>query len=113
MYDTAIVSPIYVIFGVSEQMNGFFLHRTLKLERYRQIFSSATSASVDRRGSLRWPVFSKIKVPKPPVEEQDAIVSILADMDADIHTLEQQREKTDHIKQGMMQELLTGRTRLV
>jgi type I restriction enzyme S subunit len=45
--------------------------------------------------------------------EQEAIASILSDMDAEIEALERRREKTKQIKQGMMQELLTGRTRLV
>lgn len=49
----------------------------------------------------------------PPLAEQTAIATILADMDASLITLEQQRDKTHAIKQGMMQELLTGRIRLV
>ena len=46
-------------------------------------------------------------------EEQSAIASVLADMDAEIVALEDRRAKTQEIKQGMMQELLTGRIRLV
>jgi type I restriction enzyme S subunit len=46
-------------------------------------------------------------------EEQAAIASVLSDMDADLTALEQQRDKIRDIKQGMMQELLTGRIRLV
>lgn len=34
-------------------------------------------------------------------------------MDSEIEALEQQKSKTQHLKQGMMQELLTGKTRLV
>ena len=49
----------------------------------------------------------------PPVSEQAAIVTVLADMDAEITTLKQRRDKTHALKQAMMQELLTGRTRLV
>ena len=49
----------------------------------------------------------------PPVEEQNAIATILSDIDAEIEVLEARRDKTQSIKQGMMQELLTGRTRLV
>lgn len=49
----------------------------------------------------------------PPLEEQVAIASILSDMDSDIQALEQRLSKTRQIKQGMMQELLTGKTRLV
>ena len=45
--------------------------------------------------------------------EQTAIAAVLSDMDADIAALEARRDKTKAIKQGMMQELLTGRTRLV
>ncbi|WP_166805126.1 restriction endonuclease subunit S [Nitrosococcus wardiae] len=45
--------------------------------------------------------------------EQTAIATILSDMDAEITALEARRDKTQAIKQGMMQELLTGRIRLV
>ncbi|MEY0217274.1 restriction endonuclease subunit S, partial [Providencia rettgeri] len=44
--------------------------------------------------------------------EQTAIATILSDMDAEIQALEQRLGKTRQIKQGMMQELLTGKTRL-
>ena len=49
----------------------------------------------------------------PAVHEQGEIVKILSDMDAEITALERRRDKTKQIKQGMMQELLTGRIRLV
>lgn len=53
-------------------------------------------------------------IPVPPSrEEQTAIASILSDMDAEIVALEEKLEKARRIKQGMMQELLTGRIRLV
>lgn len=45
--------------------------------------------------------------------EQAAIAEVLTDMDAELVALEQRRDKTRALKQGMMQELLTGRTRLV
>jgi len=46
-------------------------------------------------------------------EEQKAISKVLTDMEQEIEVLEQDLNKTKQIKQGMMQELLTGRTRLV
>ena len=49
----------------------------------------------------------------PPLPEQTAIAEVLSDMDAELAALEQRREKTRALKQAMMQELLTGRTRLV
>lgn len=53
-----------------------------------------------------------IKIPKT-LEEQTAIAAILSDMDAEIAVLEAERDKARAIKQGMMQELLTGKTRLI
>ena len=47
------------------------------------------------------------------IEEQRAIASVLSDMDAEIAALEQRRDKTRAIKHGMMQQLLTGRVRLL
>lgn len=53
-----------------------------------------------------------IKIPED-VTEQAAIASVLSDMDAEIAELEARRNKTSDIKQAMLQELLTGKTRLV
>lgn len=55
---------------------------------------------------------TEIPFPKSP-EEQTRIATILSDMDAELTVLEQKLEKYKKIKLGMMQELLTGRTRLV
>ena len=53
-------------------------------------------------------------IPVPPtLAEQTAIAEVLSDMDAELAALEQKRDKARLLKQGMMQELLTGRTRLV
>ncbi|TSA30389.1 MAG: restriction endonuclease subunit S [Verrucomicrobiaceae bacterium] len=49
----------------------------------------------------------------PPLPEQTAIAEVLTEMDAELAVLEQRREKTLALKQAMMQELLSGRTRLV
>lgn len=53
------------------------------------------------------------KIQLPSRDEQTAIATILSDMDAEIQALEQRLGKTRQIKQGMMQELLTGKTRLM
>jgi type I restriction enzyme S subunit len=55
----------------------------------------------------------KMEFPFPPLLEQTAIAAVLSDMDAEIAALEAQRDKTRALKQGMMQELLTGRIRLI
>ncbi|MCF3607997.1 restriction endonuclease subunit S [Planktothrix agardhii 1033] len=49
----------------------------------------------------------------PPLPEQQTIAQVLSDIDTEITALEKRRAKTQAIKQGMMQELLIGRTRLI
>ena len=56
-------------------------------------------------------LMTPIRLPK--IEEQLAIAATLADLDTEIAALEARRTKTAAIKKGMMQELVTGRTRLV
>ncbi len=55
----------------------------------------------------------KVLILVPPKEEQIAINRIISDMDTEINALEQKLYKYKQIKQGMMQELLTGRIRLI
>ena len=113
LYDIALVSPIYVVFAAATSMNSYFLYRLPKLDLFRQKFKIATTASVDRRGSLRWPSFSEITVRIPSLSEQTAIARVLSTIDAELTSLEARRDKTRGLKQGMMQELLTGTTRLI
>jgi type I restriction enzyme S subunit len=54
-----------------------------------------------------------LELPLPSIEEQEAIAAVLNSMDADLDALEEEITKARQIKQGMMQELLTGRVRLV
>ncbi|MDP2732904.1 MAG: restriction endonuclease subunit S, partial [Hoeflea sp.] len=55
----------------------------------------------------------KTEIPFPSLAEQTAIVAVLTEMDTELSVLERRRDKTRALKQGMMQELLTGRIRLV
>lgn len=83
----------------------FYLYTRLSFERF------ATGSGVPTLN--RNDVHSFEALIPPTTEEQTAIATILSDMDAELAALEQRRDKTRALKQGMMQELLTGRTRLV
>jgi type I restriction enzyme S subunit len=63
--------------------------------------------------SLNAKTIENIEITIPGYDEQTAIAAVLSDMDAEIAALERRRGKVEQIKQGMMQQLLTGRIRLV
>jgi type I restriction enzyme S subunit len=63
--------------------------------------------------SLSTQILNGIEVILPTLAEQIAIASVLSDMDSELSALETKLAKARQLKQGMMQELLTGRIRLV
>ncbi len=89
-------------------LNSHYLYFLLvsKKEEVKTLGQQGTQANLNA-GMVK-----DFAVPIPSLEEQTAIAGVLSDMDAEIEALEARREKTRRIKQGMMQELLTGRTRL-
>ncbi len=71
------------------------------------------NAGVTATSIISKAAFSKLMLRVPLLDERTAIATVLADMDAEVAALERRRDKTRAIKQGMMQQLLTGRVRLV
>jgi type I restriction enzyme, S subunit len=71
------------------------------------------SSAGNSAGVLDTKLLHVFEIALPQPEEQLAIAQALSDMDAEIEALESRLAKTREIKQGMIQELLTGRTRLV
>ena len=82
----------------------------LKQNFGKHAMENTVKATVD---SLRLPTFQNFKfaIPKSTTE-QTAIAQLLSDMDAEIEALEGRLKKTQSLKQGMMQTLLTGKIRL-
>lgn len=92
---------------ILEPNNAKFLYYKFCLIDWKQYNEASGVPSLNAR------TIEQIVLKVPSSEEQTAIATILSDMDAEITTLEEKLAKTHQIKQGMMQELLTGRIRLV
>ncbi|MEX2411030.1 MAG: restriction endonuclease subunit S, partial [Candidatus Paceibacterota bacterium] len=98
-------------FRINEKVNPeFLMHLYSSPIVIKQINESSAGSTV---GTYTITAANKTKIPFPSLEEQKAIAQILSDMDREIQSLHRKREKVGQIKQGMMQELLTGRVRLV
>ncbi|MEN9302160.1 MAG: hypothetical protein RL264_589 [Bacteroidota bacterium] len=89
--------------------NEFLYHYLIYLESSWGKFSTGSTFDSINSSQLKG---LEITIPMEKIEQQ-AIAKILTDMDAEIEALEAKKEKYKGIKQGMMQELLTGKTRLV
>jgi type I restriction enzyme S subunit len=102
---------VYAITRFAPGISGRFIHFYLAKNFGAWAMQNTVKATVD---SLRLPTFQIFELRLPPTEtEQTAIASVLTEMDGELAALEQRREKTRALKQAMMQELLTGKTRLI
>ena len=93
------------------ESDSYFIYSYINSPYFRLLAENASTGSTRKRIGLD--SLKKIELSIPPLPEQQAIASILSDMDSEITALEKRRAKTQAIKQGMMQELLTGRTRII
>lgn len=111
--DIGVVSPIYCIFRFDpKEIDADYAFRVLKTSVFRHMFSVATSASVDRRGSLRWKEFRKLPFPVPPLAEQQAIAAAVDLAAQDLAASRTYLDAFKRQKRGLMQKLLTGEWRV-
>lgn len=101
---------VYNVSQFAKNVCGKFLYYSMTLNFGSHAMQNTVKATVD---SLRLPTFKKFRFPLPTdIAEQRAIAAIITDLDAEIGALVARRDKYLAIKQGMMQQLLTGRVRL-
>jgi type I restriction enzyme S subunit len=94
------------ILKAKEGFNQNFIFYSLVHKNILRFLASGTRAKLNKSEMY------KIEIDIPEKKEQQVIAQILSDMDTEIEALEQKRDKYKAIKQGMMQELLTGERRL-
>lgn len=91
--------------------DALFLSYYFRSKQGRKLFYSLAQGAT--RYNLSKSNFLQLEIHLPEPDEQKAIAVIFSDMDSEIETLQQQLSKYKLIKEGMMQNLLTGRVRLV
>jgi type I restriction enzyme S subunit len=108
-FDTACPDSLVAILP-SNAVHQSWLYHELKRNKLKfQVIASSNAQS-----NLNLEKITPFLIPLPPtLAEQQAIATVLSDMDTEIESLESKLAKAREIKQGMMQELLTGRIRLV
>jgi len=103
-------SVAFLRFHASKHISGYFLQQFLAPAGQRRMQDAMAGNAITR---LTLDKINKLKFPVPPTKaEQEAIAEALSDADALIESLEQLITKKRQIKQGAMQELLTGKKRL-
>jgi type I restriction enzyme S subunit len=94
-----------------KKVSGGFLVQLIRSKIFQDYLEDSMDGGIQKFVSLG--TLRNMEISLPSEREQAAIATILSDMDTEIQALEQRLGKTRQIKQGMMQELLTGRVRLI
>jgi type I restriction enzyme S subunit len=110
--EAGLVSPMYTVFETGSQVHPPFLYKVFKTELYRHIFEVNTSASVNRRGGLRWDDFARIHVPLPSLPEQQRISDCIDTCTAEVRLLQVRLEALKAQERALMRRLLTGQIRV-
>lgn len=109
-FDGVCSTEIWPLVARDERLSSCFLHLLVQTQDFVAAAGVSYGTHMPRSD---WSVLRELPVRLPPVNEQLAIAAVLSDMDAELAALEARRDKSRALKQGMMQELLTGRIRLV
>ncbi|WP_131753376.1 restriction endonuclease subunit S [Burkholderia vietnamiensis] len=108
--DGICTTEIWPLMFDKERVSAGFVFALVQTDNFIEAASVSYGTHMPRAD---WGVIRNFEVALPSIEEQAAVAEVLSDMDAELAALEARREKTRLLKQGMMQELLTGKTRLV
>ena len=112
-FENGLISPMYTVFITDKsKVNDRFLFAVLKSHRLIYLYKSMMEGSINRRGGLRWDSFSTIKIDLPPLNEQNAIASLLIKADKEIGLANKMLAEFQNQKRGLMQQLLTGKKRI-
>ena len=90
-----------------------FLYQVLLCDKTTVDFENMSTGTSNSQKRITPSDFLEYEIALPEKDEQEAIAQVLSDMDSEIEQLEKKLAKYQQIKQGMMQELLTGRIRLI
>ncbi|QQR65887.1 MAG: restriction endonuclease subunit S [Candidatus Brocadia sp.] len=105
-------SGVFVIRPINNSFNPEFFYYLLLSEVFLKFLSQLSAGSTINHLYQKDFVSFQFLIPKT-IEEQKIIAQVLSDMDAEIEVLEKKLDKFRMIKQGMMQDLLTGKIRLL
>ena len=104
-------SGVFLVKPITDAYTAHFMFYALESSVFKDFLQQLSAGSTINHLYQKDLVKFELFVP-PTKDEQEAIAGILFDMDSEIHRLEEKLSKIQKVKQGMMEELLTGKVRL-
>ena len=108
-FEKGIVSPMYVIFRLKNNLNPIFFDALLSSHRFKYLIKIGCSGSV--RDSLNFDEMEKFEIKLPFIEEQKKIANFLSSVDKKLQQLTKKKELLETYKKGVMQKIFSQELR--
>jgi type I restriction enzyme S subunit len=102
-YEKGIVSPMYVVFSLKDNLDKLFFENLYNTHRFKHLIKIGCSGSV--RDSLNFEDLAEFCFSFPSLKEQQKIADFLSSIDAKIESTSQQINQTQSFKKGLLQQL--------
>lgn len=104
---TGLVSPAYTVLSSRKEISDGYYKQFFKSTDYINRLNVAVYGIRDGK-QISYEDFGSLRIPYPPIKEQDAIAEVLSTADHEINLLQQDIEQEKQKKKALMQLLLTG-----
>jgi type I restriction enzyme, S subunit len=102
-FETGIVSPMYVVFKLKNNLNSIFFDELCSSHKFKYLIKIGCSGSV--RDSLNFDEMEKFEVILPSIKEQEKIASFINSLDKKIELVDFQLERNKEFKKGLLQQM--------
>ena len=107
-----ILSPAYTVLKSIMEINKDFYKYFFKSYRFIEKYLSISVIGIRDGKQISYSDLSSVKIPYPPIDEQQKIAKVLSNCDEEIRLLDKKLEMLKQQKKGLMQKLLTGEIRV-
>ena len=109
---SGIINQALLKISLKKELDPYFFITVFRSDRFQSMITDNSHGGA-MPNLVGMDVFRKVIIQCPPPNEQKAIAEVIRDIENQIANMSERLKQTKNLKQGMMQELLTGRTRLV
>jgi len=111
-FDVCVSKYYNVLRGRDDQTSTLFYEALFQSKRFLNLYEKIAIGTLEEKKRVHWSDFQNIKVPVPPMQEQQRMETVIEHFLANISRVMDRNSKYKSLKKSLMQDLLTGKVRV-